>query len=142
MNFQALAMGSMMALLMSGCAAPDKVTAAPAASVPETSAPSAAIPDAHPLNGWYLQGASGSRLQPCGQSVQWLIGDKADLQARAKSFGLQDDTPVYVKLLARVSDASSNSGKKVDVVRVEQFGSPTPIRDCGMTGVVTPAPSS
>lgn len=63
---------------------------------------------------------------------------RADLQARAKSFGLQDDTPVYVKLLARVSDARS-SAKKVDVVRVEQFGSPTPVRDCGMTGVVTPA---
>ena len=142
MNSQTWAVGSTMALLISGCAAPDKVAAAPAVSAPSTSAPSAATPDAHPLNGWYLQGASGSRLQPCGQSVQWLIGDKADLQARAKSFGLQDDTPVYVKLLARVSDASSNSGKKLDVVRVEQFGSPIPVRDCGMTGVVTPAPNS
>ncbi len=141
MNIQAFALGSMMALLMTGCAAPDKVAAAPATSAPATSSPSASTSDPHPLNGWYLQGTSGSRLQPCGQSVQWRIGDRADLPERAKAFGLQDDTPVYVKLLARVSGAGSSSEKKVDVVRVEQFGSPIPVRDCGMTGVVTPAPN-
>lgn len=143
MNIQAWAVGSMMALLLSACAVPDKVAAVPAVSGPAKSAPPASIPDAHPLNGWYLQGTSGSRLQPCGQSLQWPIADTADLKARAKSFGLQDDTPVYVKLLARVSDdASNDNGKKVDVIRVEQFGSPTPVRDCSMTGVVTPAPNS
>lgn len=140
MNIQKLPLGCVIALMLSGCAEPDKAAAGPVAAAPATSSPSASVPDAHPLNGWYLQGASGSRLQPCGQSVQWAIGDRADLQARAKAFGLQDNTPVYVKLLARVSDAGSSGAKKVDVVRVEQFGSPTPVRDCGMTGVVTPAP--
>ncbi len=142
MNIQAWALGSTMMILMAGCVAADKAATTPAVSAHATSAPSGSIPDAQPLNGWYLQGTSGSRLQPCGQSVQWRIGDKADLPERAKAFGLQDDTPVYVKLLARVSGASNDSGKKVDVVRVEQFGSPIPVRDCGMTGVVTPAPKS
>ncbi len=142
MNIKKWTLGSAIAMVMSGCAASDIATVAPAASAPATTAPSAPISDAPSLNGWYLQGAGGSRLQPCGQSVQWLIGDKADLQARAKSFGLQDDTPVYVKLLARVSETGRNGAKKIDVVRVEQFGSSTPVRDCGMTGVVTPAPNS
>jgi hypothetical protein len=73
--------------------------------------------------------------------VQWPIGKKADLQGRAKRFGLQDDTPVYVKLLANVS-GGAGSTKKVDVLEVVQFGSPTPVRDCSMTGVVTPASGS
>jgi hypothetical protein len=131
--------GSALAMTVAGCAAGDRTSPTP--PTPSATATTSTV-DAQPLNGWYLQGAGGSRLQPCGQSVQWAIGDKADLQARAKAFGLQDDTPVYVKLLARVSDAGNNAAKKVDVMRVEQFGSPTPVRDCSMTGVVMPAPAS
>jgi hypothetical protein len=142
MNIQMLSLGCAIALLTSSCAGPDKASAGTVESAPTSSQASTSSPDAHPLSGWYLQGAGGSRLQPCGQSVQWQIGDMADLQARAKAFGLQDDTPVYVKLLARVSTAGNNVAKKVDVVRVEQFGSPTPVRDCAMTGVVMPAPAS
>ena len=139
MKIQAWALGSI--ALMSGCAAPDKVATTTAVSAPATSAASGSIARPQPLSGWYLQGTSGSRLQPCGQSVQWTIGDGADLRARAKAFGLQDDTPVYVKLFARVSDSGS-SGKKVEVIRVVQFSSPTPVSDCGMTGVVMPRSGS
>lgn len=142
MNIQMLSLGCTIVLLTSSCAGPDKASAGPVESAPTSSQVSPSIPDAHPLSGWYLQGAGGSRMQPCGQSVQWPIGDMADLKARAKTFGLQDDTPVYVKLLARVSVAGGGAAKKVDVVRVEQFGSPTPVRDCAMTGVVMPAPAS
>jgi hypothetical protein len=142
MNIQKLPLGCVIALLLSGCAGPEKAAAGPVFAAPLTSSPSASVTDAQPLNGWFLQGASGGRLQPCGQSAQWPIGDMADLTSRAKAFGLQDDTPVYVKLLARVSDAGHIATKKVDVVRVEQFGSPTPVRDCAMTGVVMPAPAS
>ena len=82
MNIRKWTLASAIAMVMSGCAASDKAAVAPAASAPATTAPSAPISNAPSLNGWYLQGAGGSRLQPCGQSVQWLIGDKADLQAK------------------------------------------------------------
>lgn len=119
-----LGMGSVIAMTVAGCAAADKTASTPAAQ---------------PLTGWYLHGASGSRFQPCGKSEQWQVAAKADLETRAKAFGLQDDTPVYVKLLANMS--GQGGGKPtIDVVRVVQFGSPTPVRDCGMTGVVMPAP--
>ena len=136
----AFGFGSAIVLTLGGCAGADKAASQPVAraSTQKTPVPkaSAHVAEGQPLNGWYLQGASGSRLQPCGKSEQWPIGAKADLEARAKAFDLQDDTPVYVKLLARVDE---NSAPRVDVVKVEQFGSPTPVRDCGMTGVVTPA---
>lgn len=138
------AVGSAIVMTVAGCAAADKTASGPKPSARTTSAPMATpattAADAQPLDGWYMQGASGNRLQACGQSEQWPIGDKADLEARAKAFDLQDDTPVYVKLLARVT--GSGNARQVDVVKVEQFGSPTPVRDCGMTGVVTPAPGA
>jgi hypothetical protein len=141
----AFGLGSALVVTVAGCAAADKTASEPSVSAPTTvapiaSTPSAVAPDTQPLIGWYLQGASGSRLQPCGQSELWPIGAKADLEARAKAFDLQEDTPAYVKLLARVSD--DDATHRVDVVKVEQFGSPTPVRDCGMTGVVTPAPGA
>ncbi len=145
----AIGLGSTIAMTVAGCVAADKAVPESTASAPKVLAPAASAatapppansePTTQPLTGWYLEGANGSRLQPCGQSEQWPIGDKADLEARAKTFGLGVDTPVYVKLLARVSGAGA--AKTVDVVQVTQFGSPTPVRDCSMTGVVTPAPN-
>lgn len=84
------------------------------------------------LAGWYIQSASESSLQPCGRSERWPIGRAADFRARAKAFGLDDDTPVYVKLQA----TTRPPGNTIDVARVVQFGSPTPVRDCAMAGVV------
>jgi len=85
--------------------------------------------------GWYMERAGQGLFQPCGQSQQWRVSASADLPARAKAFGLEQDTPVYVRLMG------SAHNEEIEVSRVEQFGSPTPVRDCAMTGVVIPAPS-
>ena len=80
--------------------------------------------------GWYLQRAGTGRFQPCGRDAQWAVGQGADLAERARDFGLMDDTPVYVRVTGDFHDGV------LDVRSVEQFGSPTPVRDCAMTGVV------
>lgn len=89
-------------------------------------------PNATTQVGWYLQHAGEGRFQGCGQSQSIPIADGADLPARARAFGLTDDTPVYVRLKGSVR------GQALHVTRVEQFGSPTPVRNCGMDGVVIP----
>ena len=91
-------------------------------------------PGATAQTGWYLQHAGKGRFQPCGQSHSWPIADSAALAARAQAFGLTDDTPVYVRLKGTVRDQA------LHVTQVEQFGSPTPVRNCGMNGVVIPTP--
>jgi len=93
---------------------------------------------AKPLAGWYMQEGAVETFQPCGESTPRRITNDADLRAKAKSFGLDDGNPVYVKIVASLSA----SDKTVKVDRVTQFGSPTPVRDCAMTGVVHPAPAS
>ena len=87
--------------------------------------------------GWYMQHEGQVTFQACGQSEPWRIGAAADLDARAKAFGLDDDNPVYVRLQA----TSHAADKTIDVIRVEQFGSPTPVKNCAMDGVVLPAPT-
>jgi hypothetical protein len=82
--------------------------------------------------GWYMQHADRSTFQPCGVDKPWRITTFADLPAKAKAFGLDDDTPVFVRI------AGSAHDDEIAVARVEQFGSPTPVRDCALTGVVVP----
>lgn len=77
-------------------------------------------------------------FQFCGQERQVRITDSADLEERARRFGLQPDTPVYVQLRG----TQSVSGDALAVARVEQFGSDKPVRNCGLTGVVTPSMST
>lgn len=77
--------------------------------------------------GWYTQSASGAVFQPCGRPAL-RIEAASDLRERARDFGLQDDLPVYVRLLG------SHNGNSFDVTTVEQFGSAVPIHDCPMTG--------
>lgn len=84
--------------------------------------------------GWYMEHAGQGMFQLCGQSQQWRVTASADLPARAKAFGLDQDTPVYARLTGSVQ------GNEIEVSRVEQFGSTTPVRNCGMTGVVIPTP--
>ena len=84
--------------------------------------------------GWYLQHADRATFQPCAGGKPWRISASADLPARAKTFGLDDDTPVYVRI------AGSAHDDEIAVLRVEQFGSPT-VRNCSLTGVVIPPPS-
>lgn len=90
------------------------------------------------LAGWYSEHGTSRTFQPCGSDQAWTIAEAGQLPARAKAFDLQPDAPVYVKLKATVSPSrGGNSTREVHVREVTQFGSPTPVRNCAMTGVVT-----
>lgn len=117
-----MGLGAMVAL--AGCAAADKPT-------PEKT--SARADQAYA--GWYMQHAGQGTLQPCGQAQPLRVSASADLPTRARDFGLDEDTPIYVRVMGSVS------GNEVVVSRVDQFGSPTPVRNCAMNGVVIPAPT-
>ncbi len=84
------------------------------------------------LAGWYLQHGGEARFQACGNDRAVRLAALADLRQRATGFELGDDTPVYVRI--EVVD----TGSGLEVLRVLQFGSPTPVRNCGLTGVVVP----
>lgn len=112
-------------LLLAACSAAERPPA-------RGTAPSGPAAPATVHAGWYLEHAGQPRFQPCGQSQPLPIVAAADLPARAKAFGLADDTPVYVRVTGTIA------GGEVRVAAVEQFGSPTPVRDCGLTGVVSP----
>lgn len=128
------------ALAASACTGDKPATApatdtAPTAAAPATPAPAPSVP-AEPaaseaMAGWYMQHGAMDMFQTCGQT-QSLTVDSADLRDRAKAFGLQPDTPVYVRVHGTIE------GSTLSVVHVEQFGSETPVTDCGLTGVVTP----
>ena len=110
---------------------------APAVSAPPPTAPAPEPAPAAPVGGdtiagWYMEHGDMGMFQRCGQDAQLGV-DSAELRAEARKFGLEPNTPVYVRVVG------TSDGSKVSVTRVEQFGSPTPVRDCGLTGVVTPA---
>lgn len=110
------------AIALAGCTADEKKPAAEGQS----------------FAGWYMERAGQGIFQPCGQSQQWPVSGSSELGAAARKFGLDDNSPVYVRLFG----AQAEGGNGLVVSRVEQFGSATPVRNCGMTGVVIPAPSS
>lgn len=110
-------------LAVAGCVAAEK----PAASNVDSNAATYA--------GWYMEHAGQTTFQACGKAQAWRITQSADLPARAKAFGLDQDTPVYVRV------SGSVDGSDIAVTKVEQFGSPTPVRNCALNGVVIPAPS-
>ena len=87
--------------------------------------------------GWYMEHAGQGMIQLCGQSQQWRVSGSTELRTKAQAFGLDQAAPVYVRVLGTQS-ASSN---ELQVSKVEQFASTTPVRNCGMTGVVIPAPA-
>ena len=127
------------AIALMGCAAADKPPAAATqspqvATNPEPVAASAAEGEIY--RGWYLEHDGQGMFQPCGQSQQWRV-ESPELRVQAKDFGLDPDTPIYVHVSATLSDG----GDELSVSRVDQFGSPTPVRDCAMTGVVMPTPT-
>ena len=103
------------AISMAGCAAAKK--------------PSAAEDTGYA--GWYTQRDGQGSFQPCGRAQALLVRESAELRAGAKKFGLEDDTPVYVRL----SGVVSADGNGISVKKVDQFGSPSPVRDCSMTGL-------
>lgn len=117
-------MGLTAMVALSGCVATDK---------PMSETAFAGSGQAHA--GWYIQHAGQGTFQPCGQSQLLQVSASADLPARARAFGLGEDTPVYVRVTGSVS------GREIAVSRVDQFGSPTPVRNCAMDGVAIPAPT-
>ena len=82
------------------------------------------------LAGWYLQHGREARFQACGKGTAVRLAATADLRQRAVQFELDDDTPIYVRIEVVAT------GSELEVLRVLQFGSPTPVRNCGLTGVV------
>ena len=102
----------------------------PAPATEPVAAPTPAASDV--IAGWYMEHGGMAMFQRCGNDTQLSV-DSADLRARAKDFGLDEGNPVYVRV------AGTISGNTLTVASVEQFGSPTPVRDCGMTGVVMPS---
>jgi hypothetical protein len=113
------------ALLLGGCAGSEQATTGH--NPPESGGQS--------YTGWYMETVGQRTFQPCGQAQRLRVTSAADLPAKAKAFGLQPNTPVYVKL------TGSNQADVLTVTRVEQFGSPTPVRNCAMDGAVIPAPA-
>ena len=99
--------------------------AAPAQSPP-------AAKEATVRAGWYMEHGGVATFQPCGQGSLRIEG--AAIASEAQRFGVTDDNPVYVRLRGTVS------GDRFEVASVEQFGSPEPVRDCPMSGTMTPGP--
>lgn len=89
------------------------------------------------ITGWYSEHEAARSFQPCGSNETWAIREPGDLPTRAQAFDLQPDTPVYVKLKAQISTDPVTQAHAMDVLDVVQFGSPTPVRDCALNGVVT-----
>lgn len=105
-------------------------------SLPETQTQPLAA-ESKSYTGWYMERAGQGLFQSCGQSQQQRVSGSAELRSKARDFGLEENTPVYV----RVSGVESAEGTELVVSQVEQFGSTTPVRDCGLTGVVIAAPA-
>lgn len=88
-------------------------------------------PQGQSYAGWYTEHSGRGSFQPCGRAAALSVSQSDKLHARAKTFGLDDDTPVYVRL----SGVVSADGKEFSFIGIEQFGSPNPVRDCPMTGL-------
>lgn len=93
--------------------------------------------DSQTYAGWYMVHAGQGSFQSCGKSLQLRVSESAELRSQARQFGLEDDTPVYVRLVGVETD----NGDELQISRVKQFGSKTPVRNCGLTGVVIPEPA-
>ena len=107
------------------------VVIGPCALLAATSCSAAPPVETAQLSGWYMEHAGTRTFQPCGEDRVLLVSVAGDLPEESRKFGLEDDTPVYVRLSGRREDDS------FAVSAVEQFGSPTPVRNCGLNGVVT-----
>jgi hypothetical protein len=108
-----------------------------AACAPQPAAPlaaptAAAIPEQE-FVGWYMEHGQAATFLACGAQAAWPVASSKPLSQRARAFGLAPDTPVYVRVRGFRAEG------RLVVATVSQFGSPTPIRDCPMTGVVLPA---
>ncbi len=82
------------------------------------------------LAGWYLQAGDRATLQPCGEGLRLALIQAAPLRQRAADAGMQPGNPIYVRL------TGVRSAGEFKLTKVEQFGSPTPIRNCPMSGTM------
>lgn len=80
--------------------------------------------------GWYRSGT----LQACGSTASTKLNNTAEIEKQIKAGGMRSGDPVYVRLEGKMDGSAFN------VTRVAQVGSPTPVRDCAMNGVVTQSP--
>lgn len=115
---------------------PSSTATAPASST--TAGPASQPATATATDGWYFQRRGGHWFQPCGANKPIPIAASSSLLDKARAFGLEDDLPVYVRLvLAQDGGDPASAGQ---VVGIEQFGSDTPVLGCAMTGMVAPEP--
>ena len=105
----------LLALLLAGCGGDSRTEA------------TAAEAGAQAIRGWYVAG----RLQPCGEPAR-VLRDAAALDAALLEQDMDEGSPVFV----RVEVAPAADGDRL--LRIVQVGSPTPVRDCPMTGTSTP----
>lgn len=89
--------------------------------------PSTATPAGGAQAGWY----TGGTFQPCGSAQRLKVDTAAKIDAQVKAGGMSPSDPVYVRLEGKAA------GDAFTVSRVAQVGSPTPVRDCPMTGTTT-----
>ncbi len=82
--------------------------------------------------GWYM---GNGTFQPCGSKEQWRIADQSAINTKAHAAGLEANDPVYVRVTGERNAAD------LRVISVDQVGSPRPVSDCPLTGVVTRSPS-
>ena len=125
-------LASLAVLAMTACS-----NAAGPSPAPDNPAPDNPAPDNHVVAGWYLQRDGQHFFQACGQNAPQAIAVSDELLAKARSFDMQDNMPVYARLALAADQASG-----VDrVARVEQFGADAPVKNCAMNGVAIPPPA-
>ena len=106
---------------------PSHVGAGPSGAVDAGATPGGTDGAATVQAGWYRAGT----FQSCGSSAAVKATNAGDIEKQIKAGGMQPGDPVYVRV------EGSTAGGVFNVTRVVQVGSPTPVRDCAMTGVVT-----
>lgn len=77
--------------------------------------------------GWY----SAGMFQPCGSAERFKVSATDEIDAKLRAGKMSASDPVYVQL-----EGSAANGAFA-LTRVAQVGSPTPVRDCPMTGTTT-----
>ena len=130
MHARQICLIGMMLLVLAACAVRDAETSSGSQAAPASPAKSEPVPS-RVYEGWYIEHGGLATFQPCGQAAL-RIGDAADIPTRARSFGVTDDNPVYVRLRGKIADG------RFDAASVEQFGSAEPVHSCPMTGTMTP----
>lgn len=116
-------------LMLAGCAG--TTTATPdtgsAGATPSPSSAGASHAAAAVQRGWYTDGT----FRACGDARALRVDKRDQIDAQVRKSGMSAGDPVYVRLEGMaMADGFM-------LTRVAQVGSPTPVRDCPMTGTTT-----